>query len=71
MNSEVITLIGRWLREAAGTEELQSQLPETIKVGLERLNAIDTAARAGSDVPCCDDTGERDADCAAAQPSAK
>jgi hypothetical protein len=41
-SKEIVTLIGRRLREAADTGQA-SELPESIRLGLERLDGLDTA----------------------------
>ena len=41
-SKEIVTLIGRRLREAADTGQA-SELPDAIRLGLERLDGLDTA----------------------------
>ena len=41
-NKEIVTLIGRRLREAAESGQA-SELPDAIRLGLERLDGLDTA----------------------------
>jgi hypothetical protein len=41
-NKEIVTLIGRRLREAAESGQA-SELPDAIRLGLERLDVLDTA----------------------------
>jgi hypothetical protein len=41
-NKEIVTVIGRRLREAAESGQA-SELPDAIRLGLERLDGLDTA----------------------------
>jgi hypothetical protein len=41
-NKEIVTLIGRRLREAAESGQAR-ELPDAIRLGLERLDGLDTA----------------------------
>ena len=48
-NKEIVALIGRRLREAADAGQ-PSELPESIRIGLERLDDFETAI-GGSEQP--------------------
>jgi hypothetical protein len=47
-NKEIVTLIGRRLREAAESGQA-SELPDSIRLGLERLDGLDTAVSGSED----------------------
>jgi hypothetical protein len=67
-NEEIIALIGRRLREAAEAS-LESKLPESVQLGLQRLSRIEVDARASRDATHFRHQSEQEAAAsAAAQP---